>query len=578
MRPCVSVVRHALHAVHAALEPQPGEDAAALDRRRRLPCSRRRALALREDLDLPALQLGIARYMRNRSPAKSAASSPPVPARTSRMALFSSAASLGRSTRRRSRSSPRSLVELAALLLGERRHLGIVAGSPISASRPASSACAACRRGWRRRPASSSASSRDRRDERVAADRAPEAGACVDRRRRRATRRVEFVGRAAWLSDSIGSAAGGACRTARDGTPCVSRESGRAATRRPSHGLAAVESARFGGSLPASSSSSIALTGPIAAGDIDSERKPRPISAIASSGLPADLAAQRHRARRPRRAVSAISFQRPQERARQRVEAVRRPCALPRSPANRNCKRSFEPTEMKSARSADLVELEQQRRHLDHRAELAARSAPAWPWRRRWSISRSTMAAGAVEFLARSATIGNMTRARARPRPGAARGSACATGPGRSRPSRIARQPIAGFSSSRRACRAAPCRRRCRACGRSPAGRRPREHRLVERLLLAERGACCAAIMNCSSVRNRPMPAAPVSARCGRSTSRPALSSRPISLAVAGDRRHVAQRAGTAPAAGRGGAPSRHRPPRHRRAGGPGPRRRCRRR
>ena len=40
--------------------------------------------------------------MRNRSPAKSAASSPPVPARTSRMALFSSASSFGRSRSRRS--------------------------------------------------------------------------------------------------------------------------------------------------------------------------------------------------------------------------------------------------------------------------------------------------------------------------------------------------------------------------------------------------------------------------------------------------------------------------------------------
>ena len=43
------------------------------------------------------LQLGVALYMRNRSAANSAASSPPVPARTSRMALRSSAASLGSS-------------------------------------------------------------------------------------------------------------------------------------------------------------------------------------------------------------------------------------------------------------------------------------------------------------------------------------------------------------------------------------------------------------------------------------------------------------------------------------------------
>ena len=46
--------------------------------------------------------------MRNRSPANSAASSPPVPARTSRMALFSSAASFGSSASRIVCSSSRA--------------------------------------------------------------------------------------------------------------------------------------------------------------------------------------------------------------------------------------------------------------------------------------------------------------------------------------------------------------------------------------------------------------------------------------------------------------------------------------
>ena len=36
-------------------------------------------------------------------------------------------------------------------------------------------------------------------------------------------------------------------------------------------------------------------------------------------------------------------------------------------------------------------------------------------------------------------------------------------------------------------------------------------------------GGMAVAIMNCNSVRNRPMPPAPVSAICGRSTSSPAL-------------------------------------------------------
>ena len=50
------------------------------------------------------------------------------------------------------------------------------------------------------------------------------------------------------------------------------------------------------------------------------------------------------------------------------------------------------------------------------------------------------------------------------------------------------------------------------------------------------------AIMNCSSVRNRPMPAAPVSSMCGRSTSRPALMQQRDAHAVAGDAGLVAQR------------------------------------
>ena len=40
-------------------------------------------------------------------------------------------------------------------------------------------------------------------------------------------------------------------------------------------------------SASTSSPSSIALTGPIEAGDIETERKPMPSSAIAESGLPA---------------------------------------------------------------------------------------------------------------------------------------------------------------------------------------------------------------------------------------------------------------------------------------------------
>src|SRR5215471_6536117 len=64
--------------------------------------------------------------MRNRSPAKSAASSPPVPARISRMTLRSSIASLGTSASLRSRSSAaRFLLELRLLGGGHRAHFRI---------------------------------------------------------------------------------------------------------------------------------------------------------------------------------------------------------------------------------------------------------------------------------------------------------------------------------------------------------------------------------------------------------------------------------------------------------------------
>ena len=64
--------------------------------------------------------------MRKRSPAKSAASSPPVPARNSRIALFSSAASFGQKLHFELKLELGDLrLERAKLLLGERRHLRV---------------------------------------------------------------------------------------------------------------------------------------------------------------------------------------------------------------------------------------------------------------------------------------------------------------------------------------------------------------------------------------------------------------------------------------------------------------------
>ena len=91
--------RHALHAVHAALVLQLAVDAACL-----------RSIAM---TSLQAADAGVAAstsprgaspaarrsvlYIRNSSPANSAASSPPVPARISRMTFFSSFGSFGMS-------------------------------------------------------------------------------------------------------------------------------------------------------------------------------------------------------------------------------------------------------------------------------------------------------------------------------------------------------------------------------------------------------------------------------------------------------------------------------------------------
>ena len=92
--------------------------------------------------------------MRNRSPAKSAASSPPVPARTSRMALFSSASSLGRSSSRRLlRGALHGLDGVGPLGLGESAHLRIGGRDRREGRRaPQGYRPPPGRRGWPRRP------------------------------------------------------------------------------------------------------------------------------------------------------------------------------------------------------------------------------------------------------------------------------------------------------------------------------------------------------------------------------------------------------------------------------------------
>ena len=95
--------------------------------------------------------------------------------------------------------------------------------------------------------------------------------------------------------------------------------------------------------------------------------------------------------------------------------------------------------------------------------------------------------------------------------------------PGRSSPTRIARQPSAGFGSSGASCRAAPCPSRCRGCGTPPACRAP--SRGCARRAPRARSASGTLVRtrNCSSVRNSPTPTAPHFGRLGRSAISPAF-------------------------------------------------------
>ena len=85
--------------------------------------------------------------------------------------------------------------------------------------------------------------------------------------------------------------------------------------------MASESSARQASSSPTGSSVSIALTGPIEAGDMEMERKPMPISAMAEIGLPASSphSVTGVQLRLP---ASAICLQHAQERHRQRIEPV----------------------------------------------------------------------------------------------------------------------------------------------------------------------------------------------------------------------------------------------------------------
>ena len=169
-----------------------------------------------------------------------------------------------------------------------------------------------------------------------------------------------------------------------------------------------------------------------------------------------------------------------------------------------------------------FVELEQQRRHFQHGADLhPLRQRVAVPAQMRQLASRPAPWPCRIPRPSRSSGTSRATRARRRR--AAARASGCAAGrAGRGRAgSRASRAPDSPPRSC--ACRAAPCRRRYRGCGRSPAACRRRRARRGRARAARRCAAKYRATMNCNSVRNRPMPAAPVSSICGRSIGRPAL-------------------------------------------------------
>ena len=106
--------RHALDPMHAALELEAGEYAAARDLGDDFLVAAGRPSLIDRTSTFQRFDSAYLTYMRKRSPAKRAASSPPVPARTSRIASPSSAASFGRRARRIAFSISSASVSAAA--------------------------------------------------------------------------------------------------------------------------------------------------------------------------------------------------------------------------------------------------------------------------------------------------------------------------------------------------------------------------------------------------------------------------------------------------------------------------------
>ena len=190
-----------------------------------------------------------------------------------------------------------------------------------------------------------------------------------------------------------------------------------------------------------------------------------------------------------------------------------------RDPRQRNCTRSFEPTEAKSTTSRTLVELPDQRRYLDHQRDFDANAAahgrvsagaasPAPPCHARECIdirNHRKHDPEVVPFRRNQAMSRSCRRSNA----------------GLSSAMRIETRPSAGFSS-RRCATATAARRDQRAEYHGLALCLLQDGAVVADLRVEARKRC--ASMKCSSVRSA-TPSAPDSCRCGMSTSRPALTS-----------------------------------------------------
>ena len=218
-------------------------------------------------------------------------------------------------------------------------------------------------------------------------------------------------------------------------------------------------------------------------------------------------------AQRDRHAGAALGRARPRQQLFQQVEhrlatadrSGPHSDGAPRSAANRNCSRSFEPTETKSASREQFRQLPHQRRHLQHRAD-------------RQPLGRGTDAPrlGQQQRARRRGTrppsrpSGTSPTAGARRPPAAARATAGAAG--RADPGRPAASasPWPDFPPPAASTRQQLVGAQVQRAEHAPAARRPRPARAHRSPPARPHRRSMPRASMAISVRNRPMPSAPV--------------------------------------------------------------------